>query len=280
MRRLRGAADLDDERWWGEDLDDGVRRLVLDDRLVLRNRRGVSGPGAARRRRGIGLRIGCRRGIPHRRARRAARRHRRRSRAFEVVHPGAIYLHQGQTYRVATLDLDDRAAIVEPDDGDEYTQVRIRDARRTILLDRSDAQRSARCSCTSARSRSPARSRATTARCAHGEVARPRGPRPAARRASSPGRSGTRSMPRCSLAARLSPEQVPGTLHAVEHAAIGMLPLFTICDRWDVGGVSTALQADTGAPDDRDLRRLPGRRRHRRARATARDAATSQPRSR
>ena len=41
---------------------------------------------------------------------------------------------------------------------------------------------------------------------------------------------------------------MPGTLHAVEHAAIGLLPLFTICDRWDVGGVSTPLQAETGLP--------------------------------
>ena len=49
-------------------------------------------------------------------------------------------------------------------------------------------------------------------------------------------------------AAEVGPADGPGTLHAIEHCAIGMLPLFTICDRWDVGGVSTMLQADTGLP--------------------------------
>ena len=46
------------------------------------------------------------------------------SRAYSLVHPGALYLHQGQQYRVTMLDLDDRAAWVEPSKADEYTQPR------------------------------------------------------------------------------------------------------------------------------------------------------------
>jgi DEAD/DEAH box helicase domain-containing protein len=236
---------LDDERWWGEDLGEGVRRLVLDDRLVLRNRRAVwAGRGAPAP--GIGLRSG------------AAEEYRIAdadgrlvgtvdgSRAFEAVHPGAIYLHQGQTYRVESLDLDDRAAIVEPADGDEYTQVRSETSVHVLSTEatRAIGKMQLHLGAVEVTSHVTGYDR----RDVHTHMSLGREPLDLP-----PTRLVTRAFwytvaPEVLFAARLSPDQVPGTLHAVEHAGIGILPLFTICDRWDVGGVSTALLADTMSP--------------------------------
>lgn len=50
------------------------------------------------------------------------------------------------------------------------------------------------------------------------------------------------------LSEGLNEAALPGALHAAEHASIAMLPLVAQSDRWDVGGVSTALHPDTGLP--------------------------------
>src|SRR5690606_23321901 len=60
------------------------------------------------------------------------------ARAHSMVHPGAIYLHQGRSYLVLQLDLEQGRATVEPADGDEFTQAR---SETTIRVRREDAHR-------------------------------------------------------------------------------------------------------------------------------------------
>lgn len=229
-----------DERWWSSDLDDGVRRLVVDDQLRLRSRYdGTRAVWAARGRpaNGMGLRSGSSLEVRIAFADGTLVGTVDRGRACELVHPGAVYLHQGRPHRVVRLDLTDGAAIVEPDDGREYTQARTDVALR---ITHTDATRPVgrftvglgRVEVTSQVTGYQRREVLTGDVLGAEELDLP------------PSHLITRgvwwSIPDPVVAdAGLSPKQVPGSLHAAEHGGIGILPLFTICDRWDVGGVST-----------------------------------------
>jgi DEAD/DEAH box helicase domain-containing protein len=240
----------DDAAWWPDDLDEGIRGLVLADQVRLRRRREVTGPagvwiGDGFPADGVGLRSGSAREVQIRGGDDLVGTV-DVARAPRMVHPGASYLHQGQAYRVRELDLEALVATVEPDDGDEYTQPRSETTFAVV-----DAERHRRVG------------RLSLALGAVEVTTRVVGYR---RFASGTGELlGTEDLwlppselvtrgfwytvdPSVLDAARVLDGDVPGTLHAVEHAAIGLLPLFTICDRWDVGGVSTARHADTGLP--------------------------------
>ncbi len=236
-----------DTEWWGDGLDDGVRRLVQDDLLRVRDGRAwwaARGAPATR----MGLRGGWAEEV-------AIVDHDLRLigtvdgiRALSTVHPGAVYLHQGQTWEVERLDLTERVAMVSPASGDEYTQVRshadirILEDEATTTLDGGGATLHLGSVEVSEQVTGYQRRDAATG-AARGTVPLDLPPT----------RLVTRAFwwiidPMALFAAGLEAEAWPGTLHAIEHAAIGLLPLFTICDRWDVGGVSTPLQADTGRP--------------------------------
>jgi DEAD/DEAH box helicase domain-containing protein len=241
-----------DERWWPDLLDDGVRVLVHDDRLKVRpptsRRRWPSAVWSARGfpAHGVGLRSGSSTEYRIVRDDDSLVGTVDEGRAFDLVHPGAVYLHQGATYKVRALDLEEHLALVDPCDGGEYTVARTDMSMRVLAVDCSRAVGRARLHLGSIEVASQVtgyqRKDATS-----GEVLG------TATLELPPSRLVTRGVwytidARELTAAHVAAPGWAGTLHAIEHAAIGILPLFTICDRWDVGGVSTVHQADTGRP--------------------------------
>jgi DEAD/DEAH box helicase domain-containing protein len=238
-----------DERWWGGHLDDGVRRLVLDDRLRLRVRQRHTRAywaGRGHPSTGMGLRSGSQHEVRIAFADGTLVGTVDGARACELVHPGAIYLHQGRPHRVMDLDLDDGVAIVEPDDGRTYTLARTDVALRLLSVDRTQPLGLLELGLgavevTSRVTGYQRREVLTGTILGHEDLDLP------------PSQLVTRGYwwvvpPAVLRAARIDEGSVPGALHAAEHAAIGILPLFTICDRWDVGGVSTPWLEDTGGP--------------------------------
>jgi DEAD/DEAH box helicase domain-containing protein len=235
-----------DERWFGEGLDDVVRDLTLDD--LLRPRGGKmywSGPD--RPAAGIGLRSGN--GVEYQLVDEADEREVGTvddARVFTAAHPGAMYLHQGRQYRVSRLDQVAHVAWLVSCDRDEYTQPRV--DTDIAIVDISDRAAIGPgtvhvgtvevTNLVHAYQRMQISTRRVIEVC---ELDLP--PRSLTTRAC------WYTVPLDALLeAGLDPAALLGTVHAAEHGLIGLLPLFTICDRWDVGGVSMAAHPQTGEP--------------------------------
>ena len=162
--------------------------------------------------------------------------------AHRYVHDGAVYLHQGDSYLVGTLDLADRVALVEPGDpgyttqASDVTDIDVIAERRRVSWGAADLVladvRVTRQVVGYARRRTGGKAK---------------GPQIAL------------DLPERTLSTvavawtvpneRVAPvpgNDLAGAAHAAEHAAIGLLPLFATCDRWDVGGLSAELHQSTG----------------------------------
>ena len=168
------------------------------------------------------------------------------ARSHTQAHTGAVYLHQGRSYLVRSLDLEESVALVEPAETDYSTS-----AREVTDIAIVDTCRSRRWGPVEVCFGTVEVTNQVVAylrkRLATGEVIdeTPLDLPPRHLR--------TRAVwwtvtPGAVAQAEVDDADLPGAAHAAEHASIGLLPLFATCDRWDIGGVSTALHPDTMLP--------------------------------
>nr|WP_246242364.1 DEAD/DEAH box helicase [Pseudonocardia bannensis] len=162
-----------------------------------------------------------------------------------TAHPGAVYLHRGESYVVESLDLEAGVAMVRAEAPDWRT-----DARSTsdveIVAVRGHRQLGPVQVCFGD-TRVTSQVVAYQRRAPDGTVLETVPLELPAQELDT--RAVWYSIDEQALAdAGIRTARIPGALHAAEHAAIGLLPLFAICDRWDIGGMSTALHPQTGLP--------------------------------
>jgi len=164
--------------------------------------------------------------------------------AFFQIHPGAIYLHQGESYLVTDLDLINRTAYAEPTTASYYTQTKEIEDLRIVKRTRSRSCGLVKVYLGEVEVTNTVvgfKKKAQFTEKVIGEEPLDLPPQ---------------HFPTVALWFDLPPEVIDrldreqldfaGGLHATEHAAIAILPLFALCDRNDIGGVSTPFHPDTG----------------------------------
>lgn len=168
--------------------------------------------------------------------------------AHSMVHAGAVYLHQGETFVVDQLDLEAGVALVSAADPDystfarDVTDIRVIESLRSRPLGPGELHFG---SVEVTRQVVSYLKRRTQTGEVLGEEPLDLPPRTLRTRAV------WWTLPDSALAPVVrapsgGPVDLGGCAHAAEHASIGLLPLFATCDRWDIGGVSTELHPDTG----------------------------------
>ncbi len=163
-------------------------------------------------------------------------------RAYRTVHEGAIYLHLGESFLVSELDLVERLARVQPFAEEWYTQVKsstMTDITRALTsaaalgVDLSFGEVSVTEQVLAYQRRGLPRHEVIDTN----ELDLP------------PSTFHTQALWFCVPDSLLHGiDDVLGALHAAEHALISVLPLHAMCDRWDIGGLSTNLHPGTGRP--------------------------------
>lgn len=165
--------------------------------------------------------------------------------AHTQTHTGAIYVHQGIEYQVIDLDLDNSLAMVQQVSVDFTTQaqstteISIVETHDQFALPSGVRVFSGIVDVTDQVTSFVRKQKRTGVRLGEFELGLP------ARTLQTSAVWWT--APEGLIAdAEVEAADLPGAVHAAEHCAIGLLPLFAGCDRWDIGGVSSDKHADTG----------------------------------